>query len=159
MPSNFILLIFAFLTLGCISVQAQEFKFKRHEVDIIPEFTYNSLHKFTLSPTLRYRYFFSSKFALQARYNYDSSKHDVGLSGLFFFRDDQKGLFTGLGGHYGGFYGLQFTATLGYRHQINNRFFVNTELDLNSTRIGNLLSKNRGNLLYLQPRVGIGIRF
>ena len=81
MPSNFILLIFAFLTLGCISVQAQEFKFKRHEVDIIPEFTYNSLQKFTLSPTLRYRYFFSSKFALQARYNYDSSKHDVGLAG------------------------------------------------------------------------------
>jgi hypothetical protein len=159
MLSNHRLLLIVSIIWGYFSVQAQEFMFKRHEVDIIPEFTYNNHKKFTLSPTLRYRYFFSSKFALQARYTFENSKHDFGLSGLYFLRDEQKGLFTGFGGHYGGFYGLQLTATLGFRQQINNRFFINTELDLNYTKTGIQLSENRSNILYLQPKVGIGVRF
>ena len=41
MLSNHRLLLIVSIIWGYFSVQAQEFMFKRHEVDIIPEFTYN----------------------------------------------------------------------------------------------------------------------
>lgn len=146
-----------FVLIFLSTAYSQEFKFRRHEVDIVPNFSLQS-SKVTLLPTLRYRFFFNPKWAVQADYtyyphSYFPSKNDIGLSVNYYLSSQQQGAYFGFGGRHGGFEGLKLVGTMGYRIPIKERFFINAELGLQYS------PQKNGNYFFMEPKVGIGFRF